>query len=750
MPYGEKAMPAMTTDNFTYIEVAVNRPLWKSFLYKTAASVSHKCLGARVKVNFAGADQIGIITSILKNIEDDSKIKTATLLDPEGLISEDVLNILKFGSTYYHYPLGQCLGTATPKILREGGKCDYEKIPALELADPDVDTSKIRSSEQLKIIEILKKGITRRKELRDRGFSSSSENALIKKGIANLVNQNIVNENWQTLCTSIIKETPPTANMQQQNAINTISACHGFNVFLLNGITGSGKTEVYLRVIENTLTQGKAALVLVPEIALTPQTFDRFYRRFNVPVASMHSAMTDRERLDSYLDMKTGKAAILIGTRTALFTPIPNLGLIVIDEEHDLSFKQTDGFRYHARALAILRAKENQCPIILGSATPSLESYYCVEQSKYTQLNLTQRAGNADLPFFNVIDLRDEKMTEGLNTGIGETLENRIGEETAKGNQVLLFLNRRGYSHHLVCHSCGKIINCPNCDIPLTVHKNDNRLRCHICEYSTVIPKQCPGCSGTDLLESGFGTEQVEEFLKARYPDLEIERIDRDTVSNKKALEVRLEKFKKGIAKIIIGTQMIAKGHDFPNVTLVGIIDIDSNIYSDDFRSTEYVAQLLTQVSGRAGRASKKGVVIIQTHHPEEQLINQIISPESNYSQIAHNLLTLRKQIGLPPYTSQAYVLVNSPNREKAHSLILSIYDQLANCELAQKAVTVFPIMSDKIEKRQNRYHFHILLSSDSKQKLSKILDFASSVVATLKPSNDVRFAIEVDPLIMY
>ncbi|HAR79985.1 MAG TPA: primosomal protein N' [Succinivibrionaceae bacterium] len=448
--------------------------------------------------------------------------------------------------------------------------------------------------------------------------------------------------------------------------------------------------------------------------------------------------------------MKTGKAAILIGTRTALFTPIPNLGLIVIDEEHDLSFKQTDGFRYHARALAILRAKENQCPIILGSATPSLESYYCVEQSKYTQLNLTQRAGNADLPCFNVIDLRDEKMTEGLNTGIGETLENRIGEETAKGNQVLLFLNRRGYSHHLVCHSCGKIINCPNCDIPLTVHKNDNRLRCHICEYSTVIPKQCPCCSGTDLLESGFGTEQVEEFLKARYPDLEIERIDRDTVSNKKALEVRLEKFKKGIAKIIIGTQMIAKGHDFPNVTLVGIIDIDSNIYSDDFRSTEYVAQLLTQVSGRAGRASKKGVVIIQTHHPEEQLINQIISLESSYSQIAHNLLALRKQIGLPPYTSQAYVLVNSTNREKAHSLILSIYDQLANCELAQKAVTVFPIMSDKIEKRQNRYHFHILLSSDSKQKLSKILDFASSVVATLKPSNDVRFAIEVDPLIMY
>ena len=750
-------MPLMnntgTTISFTIVSVAVNRPLFRDFAYKVNCLIGAEYIGSRVLVNFAGLKQVGIITQISPVIDFDvSKLKEAKLLDRKGIIPRDVIDVLSFGSNYYQYSLGQCFNVALPKLLREGAPFSYEQIPALRLNDnlDETKVSKLKSKEQIEIIDVLRHGSARRKELRERGFSSTSENALVKKGLIELFNENIEPQKFYETSNEILKEQPPEPNLEQKNAIFTISNSHGFNTFLLNGITGSGKTEVYLRVIENVLKEGKAVLVLVPEIALTPQTFDRFYRRFNVPVSSMHSALSDRERLDAYIDMATSKSGILIGTRTALFTPIPNLGLIVIDEEHDSSFKQNDSFRYHARNLAIMRAKLNDCPIVLGSATPSLETIYNVQKGVYQRIDLTVRAGGASVPEFELIDLKKEPLTEGLKTGICQTLEDRIGEETAKGNQVLLFLNRRGYAHHLVCHLCGHVFICPNCDNLLTVHKKARRLQCHVCENFYEIPKTCYVCGSNELVEQGFGTEQVSEFLEDRYPDVGVERIDRDSVTTKKQLEAKLSRIRQGTSKIMLGTQMLAKGHDFPDVTLVGILDVDSSLFSDDFRALENTAQLLTQVSGRSGRGKKQGKVVIQTHHPDNLLINQLIDPKCDYMTIAKGLLEIRKSMMLPPYSCQAFILCNSKDRTKAFNFLSDIYRKINNLKDEYPNLALSHVLSDKMEKVQNRYHFHILVTCISRKTLSLFLTEVRKTVSEESLPSDVRFAIEVDPITMY
>ena len=744
----------MTSLSYTLVNVAVNRPMFRDFVYKIAGVHTDECLGSRVSINFAGSNDIGVITSLCSDASiDEKKLKEATLIDEKSFITAELFQTLQFGSNYYQYPLGQCFNVALPKLLREGRAFNYESIPALRLKENvnPLALKRIKSQEQQQIINILAQGNVRRKELRERGFSSQQETALIKKGIIELIEYKAQYQTFYDNISDLLKEKPPIPNLEQQNAIHMINSAKGFKVFLVNGVTGSGKTEIYLRVIEEILKKGKSVFVLVPEIALTPQTFERFYRRFNTPVATIHSALSDRERLDAYIDMYKERAGILIGTRTSLFTPIKNLGLIVIDEEHDSSFKQTETFRYHARNLAIMRAKINNCPIILGSATPSLESFYNAYNGLYTKIDLTTRAGGATMPGISLIDLKNEPLTEGIKTGISASLENEIGEETAKGNQVLLFLNRRGFSHHLVCHKCGYVFMCPHCDNLLTVHKNANRLLCHVCENSMPLPHVCPQCHEASLLEQGFGTEQVYEYLHIRYPDINIERIDRDTITNKNQLEQRLKRIRSGESQIMIGTQILAKGHDFPNVTLVGILDIDSALFSDDFRALETTTQLITQVSGRAGRGQKKGRVIIQTHHNDNFFINLLISPHNNYDFIASELLKTRKKLSLPPYTNQAFILSNSADRNKAFAFIKMLEQKIALIAPNYANVHITNAMSDKMEKQQNRYHFHILASCENRVTLNQFLNHLRQIVYNNKLiSADVRFAIEIDPIFMY
>ncbi len=756
--------------SFSIVSVAlVNRPAFTTFDYRLNLKKNQdqdKLKGARVYVPFgtaAGkeAQSLGIITAFKDySFTESSNLKEAVLIDESCPFGSDVFTTITFASSYCHYPVGQCFFTALPLALRDGKECSFPKIDCLVLTEQSAELeaslkaqNKIRSKIQLKLLEILREHPQNLAPIsvsavKDRGITTQAINALIEKSLIRKIKTDLPALDW-TISPGpgdIVREPGPALNSEQQYAVDRITKTSEFKTFLLNGITGSGKTEVYLKVIEKTLSEGKGVLVLVPEIALTPQTFERFQRRFKVPVSSMHSALSDSERFEAYLAMKFKKSGILIGTRSALFAPIPNLGLIVIDEEHDSSFKQTDGLRYHARSLAIIRARECNCPVILGSATPCLETVHNAELGIYERLDLTFRAGGAQLPEFTIADLVKEPMSQGINCGIGTTLENAIGEETVKGNQVLLFLNRRGFSRHLFCHRCGKVFICPNCDNVLTVHRMENALICHVCNHKEPLVRVCPQCNHNELLETGFGTEQVEEFLQSRYPDVPIERIDRDTVKSREELEAKLERIKSGRSCILIGTQMIAKGHDFPDVTLVGIIDIDSGIYSDDFRSLEFTAQLLTQVSGRAGRALKRGGVIIQTHHPENFLIYDLIELKRPYFDVAKHLLTMRAELKLPPFTFQAVINTNAEERDMAHHFLLNILSKIKNLPQC-KDHEISPVLPDKMEKRHKRHHFHIVVTSPNRVLRRTLLDAVVKITRELGIPPGVRFAIDVDPL---
>lgn len=741
----------------------ISRPMSGLFDYIVDAPVE-PLPGARVKVPFGTTqDNIAVLvrtaqpgqTAALERLE----LKSAELLDDLELIPPDVFALCQYAAEYYHYPLGQCFFTALPSLLREGRAAAFKESPALTLsvkgraADAELP-AELKNAGQRQLFTLLKQhgAPIFKQELRDRGFTSYALAALVKRGLAEEVMQSTADAHtWQEGSRPVLKHAALNLNSEQQEAANAVCAALGTaQNFLLYGITGSGKTEVYLHIIAKVLERGQAALVLVPEIALTPQTVERFYQRFNAPVILMHSALSPSERLNAWLTMKTGKGAVLIGTRSALFTPIPHLGLIVLDEEHDSSFKQGDGLRYHARTLAQQRAALNSCPLVLGSATPSLETLQEVMSGKTVLLQLTRRAGAAQLPEIVLIDQRAEPLTLGVQTGIGITLENEIGIETVKGNQVMLFLNRRGYAHQLICHHCGKVITCPHCDTPLTVHRSDNRLLCHICDSAFPLPRTCPHCGSAELLENGYGTEQVEHYLKLRYPDVIVDRLDRDAVKNKADLDVKLAHMRSGQTRILAGTQMVAKGHDFPGVTLVGILDLDAGLFSDDFRALEFTAQLLTQVAGRAGRAERPGRVLIQTHHPEHPLLQLLIQPQTSYLTVAQQLLALRAQRLLPPVSAQAFLLSNSSVREKAHAFLSELMEGLKPHLPEFPGLNCGPVISDKIEKRRNRYHFHVQVLSRDRNELSAFLTLAQRRADIMGRRSDVRFACDVDPLFMY
>ena len=466
-----------------------------------------------------------------------------------------------------------------------------------------------------------------------------------------------------------------TLNKQQALAFSQLLFQEGFNVWLLEGVTGSGKTEIYLQYIEEVLKKGKQVLVLVPEIGLTPQTVRRFQARFNVEIDVLHSNLNDTQRLNVWERARTGQSAILIGTRSALFTQFSNLGLIILDEEHDGSFKQQDGWRYHARDLGIVLAQKLNIPILLGSATPSLESVNNVQNGKYRHLVLSKRAGNATAHSSIVIDLKHQRIQNGLS----EPLLQRMQEHLEKGNQVLLFLNRRGFAPVLLCHECGWIDECHHCEKPYTYHQHQRVLRCHHCGAQKTVPIQCGHCGSTHLVTTGLGTEQLEETLKARFPQYNIARIDRDSTARKGKLEGYLEDIQQGKSQILIGTQMLAKGHHFPNVTLVALVNVDNALFSLDFRAEERLAQLYVQVAGRSGRAEKQGEVVLQTHYPDHPLLTTLL--EKGYQAFAEETLKLRHNMGLPPFSFQALFKAQCRHSEEAENAL----SQLASFFYEQK-----------------------------------------------------------------
>jgi primosomal protein N' (replication factor Y) len=531
-----------------------------------------------------------------------------------------------------------------------------------------------------------------------------------------------------------------TLNTAQQTAIHSVcAAMNEFNIFLLNGVTGSGKTEVYLHIIDAVLKAKQQALILVPEIGLTPQILSRFQERFQVPIVALHSGLTERERLDAWLLAKLGQIPIVIGTRSALFTPLLNPGIIIIDEEHDISFKQQEGFRYHARDLAIVRARMENIPVLLGSATPSLESLHNVATQRYQLLTLPARVGSAVQPHFHLVDLRNLTLENGLAKPLITCMEKHL----AQNGQILLFLNRRGFAPVWFCHACSWTASCKRCDVKLTYHQQPPSLLCHHCGASRPIPHQCPECKSAHLYPLGLGTQRIEETLTSYFPNTGIVRIDRDSTRRKGALDTMLDTIHTGENRILIGTQMLAKGHHFPEVTLVAILDADTGLFSSDFRATERVAQLLLQVAGRAGRAERAGEVFIQTYNPQHPLLIHLI--EHGYQAFAQAALAERNQAGLPPYTYAALFRAEATNAQAAIKFLAAVRDLASSLPI--KAVQLLGPVPALMEKRAGRYRAQLLLLAHERNPLHLLLQQLLPQLNKLPAVKRVRWALDVDPM---
>lgn len=606
-----------------------------------------------------------------------------------------------------------------------------------KLIDDHAEDKLKRSEKQQDAYKILKLHPTGTSEniLNLAGIETATLKALEKKQITQCI---LEAQDFKPQAMTLA-QMPLTSNDEQKRAIqNILKARHSYHAFLLDGLTGSGKTEVYLQVMQEVLKQGKQVLVLVPEIGLTPQTVSRFQSRFHCHIALLHSGLNDSKRLQAWQSAQTGKASIVIGTRSAIYTPLPHLGLIVLDEEHDLSFKQQEGFRYHARDVALYRAHLENCPIILGSATPSIDSYALVEQGKMTRLELDQRAGVAVMPKMHVIDL---KVAQKQN-GISQQLIHEVQKRLDKKEQVLIFLNRRGYAPVLICESCGWQAKCPHCDANFTVHRQPyQHLHCHHCGTIHRMPEHCPQCQHSELKPIGLGTAKVEENLQALFPNFDVIRVDRDSTSRVGSWQKIYNKIQKSEPIILLGTQMLAKGHHFPYVTLVAILDIDSGLLSVDFRATERTAQLIIQVAGRAGRGEKKGEVYLQTLRPDHPLLNTLL--ESGYRSFAKQTLKERKAAWMPPYRYAALLRCESKDQELNQSFLQEHAQALR--QASENSIDIWGPIPAPMERKAGRYQAHMVLLSKDRARMHFYIRQWWQNVWHNKP-HGMKLSLDIDP----
>ena len=723
------------------VRVALAVPLPRFFDYLYAPDLT-PIVGGRVLVPFGSQKRVGIVVDLPAS-SDVAKEKLKPIidvLDTESLFNSTTWDWLAWSANYYRAALGDVLFQALPVKLRNGEsavKNDRTFWRITELGKQALESGELkRAKKQIEALNLL---LTQDLEKGNNEISSAIWSALKGKDYVEEIIVPTEQKSWQQALGDnplVNLDNRLTLNKQQALAFSQLLFQEGFNVWLLEGVTGSGKTEIYLQYIEEVLKKGKQVLVLVPEIGLTPQTVRRFQARFNVEIDVLHSNLNDTQRLNVWERARTGQSAILIGTRSALFTQFSNLGLIILDEEHDGSFKQQDGWRYHARDLGIVLAQKLNIPILLGSATPSLESVNNVQNGKYRHLVLSKRAGNATALRQFVIDLKHQRIQNGLS----EPLLQRMQEHLEKGNQVLLFLNRRGFAPVLLCHECGWIDECHHCEKPYTYHQHQRVLRCHHCGAQKTVPIQCGHCGSTHLVTTGLGTEQLEETLKARFPQYNIARIDRDSTARKGKLEGYLEDIQQGKSQILIGTQMLAKGHHFPNVTLVALVNVDNALFSLDFRAEERLAQLYVQVAGRSGRAEKQGEVVLQTHYPDHPLLTTLL--EKGYQAFAEETLKLRHNMGLPPFSFQALFKAQCRHSEEAENAL----SQLASFFYEQKieGLQVLGPIPAPFSKKAGQYRWQLLLQHASRKQLQTAL---SRYSPELIKSSQVRLILDVDPL---
>ncbi len=731
-----------------YLRVAVPTPLRRLFDY--LPPLQHdaaQCqVGCRVRVPFGRQKLVGIIVAHSnKTDQPTSKLKRAqALLDDSPLLDSELLELLNWACQYYQHPIGDVIASALPTLLRQGRAATREPRRCWQLTATG-KTADIKTKRAVKQAMLLNFFNAQHDAVADeivRAYLPDCSDALkrlVEKGWIECVERDDV----APLIDMPTQNGPLTLTQEQRSSIERITAStNQFQVFLLDGITGSGKTEVYLQCINAALRAQRQILVLVPEIGLTPQLLQRFTARLGASIAVWHSGLSDSERLQTWLSVRDGSASVIIGTRSAVFLPLRRPGLIVIDEEHDASFKQQDGFRYSARDLAIMRARRWQIPVVLGSATPALETLANVERQRYVRLVLSQRAGGASLPKLHILDVRKQPMDHGLS----HALRQRMGQHLQADGQVLLFLNRRGYAPTLLCHECGWIADCARCDSHMTYHHSEHLLRCHHCGAQRRKDPVCPTCKSAELVSVGIGTERLERALQHHCPDTPLVRIDRDTTRRKGSLDVLLEKIHTGQPQILIGTQMLAKGHHFPNVTLVGIIDTDQGLYSADFRATERMAQQILQVSGRAGRAERPGEVFIQTHHPEHPLLHTLIA--RGYHAFALELLTERQQAGLPPYTSMALLRAESVHPTAALTFLQQLQQLLQ--QQHHVALQIYGPIPSPMEKRAGKIRAQLILIHPQRAGLQQALQQLLTNIDNRVAQRKVRWSVDVDPIDTY
>jgi primosomal protein N' (replication factor Y) len=731
----------------TILKVAVNVPLSRLFDYLPPDGIVAIQPGARVIVPFGRSEKIGVVMAQSESSELPSgKIRHClATLDDEPLLSADDLRLITFTSNYYHHPIGEVVAAALPAMLRQG-KPLFPTLAFFAISDAgasvDVDELAKRAPRQAELLESIRDAggngididsLTEMIPTWRRAAKPLSEKGLIVRFDATA--------NTEPPTCDVAASPGPELNDAQCAAVAMLRSHQGFQAFLLDGVTGSGKTEVYLQVIRDVLAAERQVLILVPEIGLTPQLVSRLRQRLGIEPAVLHSRLNDADRLTAWRNARQGLAKLVVGTRSAVFTPMPDLGLIVVDEEHDQSLKQQEGLRYSARDLAIVRAKYRDVRIILGSATPTLESLRHCREGNFTQLLLPERAGGAKPPTMRLVDLNRAAAVEGLSGPLVTAIKDHIGAD----GQVLLFLNRRGFAPTLICAACSHIAECERCDSRLTVHARDRSLRCHHCGASEPLPEQCAEC-GAAVKPLGEGTERLEEALVQRFPDYRVRRIDSDSTQHKGAIEEALAAAEQGESDILIGTQMLSKGHHFPKLTLVGIVNADQGLFGTDFRSGERLAQSIVQVAGRAGRESRQGVVLIQTAFPDHPFWQRLIT--GGYQRVANESLTEREDSRWPPFTRLA--LIRSAAHKQQDALaFLQRATELIRIEKPEYLRVLGPVNAP-MARKAGRYRAQLLIQSGDRKSLHAVLAMLRPALEAEPTARKVRWSIDVDPIELF
>jgi primosomal protein N' (replication factor Y) len=737
------------------LRIAVPRPLYSLLDYHCPDEFKAH-VGSRVLVPLGGGTSVGIVVEITYKSKFKKLRNILKILDKKPLLEKNSLRLLYWASRYYHHPIGDVIFNAIPAPLRKDKDLPLMTVWQLnstfiEQADKLLE----RAYKQREVWEFLQKFAKNnwlseqqiKQGLEQTGFTSNWKNLLRELKKKQLLIDKKIAATFSTLSVEPVADKEIQLTDEQQDVLSQLEHFYQskkIKPILLHGITGSGKTEIYLRTIEPILKDGKQALILVPEIGLTPQLFKRFQQYFpQLCIAVLHSGLSNAERTLVWQAIKESTINIIIGTRSAIFSPLANLGIIVVDEEHDSSLKQQTGFRYHGRDLAVKRAYDLNIPIILGSATPSLESLQNVKRNRYHYLRLNSRPGSRTRPEILVQDIRGL----ALEAGISSLLLKEIRQHLEAGNQVMLFLNRRGFAPVLYCPSCGWHAVCQSCDAHMTYHASIHKTICHHCAREENVSLNCPDCHHSGVTTLGQGTERIEHVLQAHFPDIPVVRIDRDTTSRKGTLDSKLVIVQQGKPVILVGTQMLTKGHDFPKLTLVGILDIDQALFSMDYRAQEQLAQQIVQVSGRAGRGECKGLVLLQTSQPEHPLLTNLLG--KGYLNIATQLLSERKRWNYPPFGFQVLIRATATDKTKGFNFLQQLSEDLSLANTQPSDVILLGPVPSPLGKKADRYRFQLLISSTNRATLHYLLADAVTKLQTYKKSGNIRWSVDVDPLNM-